>query len=68
MTSPSSSRQLRQMLRPAAALLLPGVSNALAFDGLGESLGDVFLPHHLGEALRAILPGYDLIGHSLGGW
>ena len=30
MTSPSSSRQLRQMLRPAAALLLPGVSNALA--------------------------------------
>ena len=45
-----------------------GVSNALALDGLGEGLSDVFLPHNLGEALRAILPGYDLIGHSLGGW
>ena len=40
-----------------------GVGDALLLDGVGQRLGDVFLAHHIAEALRPILPGYDLIAH-----
>ena len=38
--------------------------NALLFDGVGERLRDVLLPNDLGEPLRAVFAGYDLIRHS----
>ena len=40
-----------------------GVRDALLLDGVGERLGDVFLADHVGETLRAVFSGYDLIGH-----
>ena len=40
-----------------------GVGNPLLLDGMGERLGDVLLPHHVLEALRAIFASNDLITH-----
>jgi hypothetical protein len=35
--------------------------DALLFNGIDQRSGDVFLPDHIGEVLRAVLSGYDLI-------
>ncbi len=53
---------LARAARPAKQV---GVGDAVLLDGVGQGLGDVFLSHHLAEPLRAILPGYDLIGHRV---
>ncbi len=42
-----------------------GVRDALLLDGVGERLGDVFLADDVGETLRAVLSGYDLICHKI---
>ena len=41
------------------------VRDAVALDGVGERLGNVLLADHVAELLRAVLSGYNLIGHSL---
>ena len=48
--------------RAARAAEQVGVRDALLRDGVGERLGDVLLPDDIGEPLRAVFSGYDLIG------
>ena len=37
--------------------------DAVLLDGVRERLGDVLLADDVGETLRPIFSGYDLIGH-----
>ena len=37
--------------------------DAVLLDGIGKRVGDVLLPDDVSEPLRAILAGYDLVGH-----
>src|SRR5207244_10410246 len=42
-----------------------GVRDAVLLDGVGQSLRDVLLAHHIAEPLRPILARYDLIRHLI---